>query len=359
MKEISKKENFANMIQPLKPGGIVKGKVVGIDRSTILINLGNYGTGIIYGKEFQEARNTLKDLKIGDEMFGKIINLENENGYIELSLKEASKELNWNQLTEKKDKGEVVKVKILTANKGGLLTEVFGISAFLPVSQLSPENYPNIEGSDKNKILNELQKFIGQEMEVKIINIDPGTNKLILSEKQKETKKVEEILEEFKEGDIVDGEITGLVDFGAFIKFSAPSSEKNTIEGLIHISELDWKLISDPGEIVKVGDKVKAKILDISNNKISLSLKALKKDPWEDIEKKYKKNDIIRGKVTRFNFFGAFVEISPSVQGLCHVSEFGTKTEMEKRLKINEEYDFQVSSIEPEDHRIILKLSSK
>ena len=227
------------------------------------------------------------------------------------------------------------------ANKGGLLTEVSGIPAFLPLSQLIPANYPKVEGGNKLKILNELQKFIGKEMEVKIFDLDPKEEKLILSEKAKEAEKIRESLKNYKVGDAVEGEITGIVDFGVFIRF--PASGKTgrrggapeKLDGLIHISELDWQLIENPSEIVKVGQTVKAKIVDIADDKVSLSLKALKKDPWEGIEKKYKKGDIVNGKVTKFNPFGAFVQISPRIQGLCHISEFSSGAQMKDSLELH------------------------
>jgi small subunit ribosomal protein S1 len=239
----------------------------------------------------------------------------------------------------------------LGANKGGLTTEISGIPAFLPVSQLSPANYPRVEGADKSKILNELQKFIGKEMGIKIFDLNPREEKLILSEKASGVEKIKEILKNYKVGDVIEGEITGVTDFGAFIKFG----EEN-LEGLIHISELDWKIIEDPSEIVQVGQKVKAKIIDITDDRVSLSLRALKKDPWAGIEEKYKKGDVVAGTVTKFNPFGAFIQIAPNIQGLCHVSEFGSEKKMEESLEVSKKYNFKILLIEPKDHRMTLKL---
>ena len=308
-----------NLLKPPKVGEIVEGEIIGKEQGTLFLNLGALGTGIIYGKEFFEAKENLKDLKIGEKILVKIINLENEEGYIELSLNQASKELAWQTLKEKKEGNETLKVKIQGANKGGLLVEIFGIPGFLPVSQLSFEHYPRIENGDSSKILKELQKFVGQELEVKIFDISQREGKLILSEKAKEVEKTKEILKKYKVGDIVEGEITAILDFGAFIRFG-----EGNLEGLIHISELDWQIIEDPSQVVKLGQKVKAKIIKISDDKIFLSLKTLKKDPWLDIEKKYQKGDIVKGKIIKFNSFGSFVEIEPKIQGLVHISEFGS-----------------------------------
>ncbi len=374
MKDLLEKEN---LIKPVKVGEIVEGRTVGRSRSAVYLDLGAQKAGIIYGREYYLAKDQLKDLKIGNPVFAKIVDLENEEGYIELSVSGASEELTWEKLRQKKEKDEEVQVKILGANKGGLLAEIFGVQGFLPVSQLSSEHYPKVEGGDTTKILRELQKFIGSELKVKIFDLDPREEKLILSERAKETEKIKEILKNYKVGDVVKGEISGITDFGAFVKFSKegarPEQLEGTrpeqLEGLIHISELDWKIIEDPSEIVKIGEKLEVKIIDISNNKVSLSLKALKKDPWQEIEEKYKKGDIAKGKVTKFNPFGAFVQIAsvlsssaegvadgPQIQGLCHISEFGTMSKMEESLKIGENYDFQILEIRPEEHRMSLKL---
>ncbi len=350
MKELLEKIEKNNLIRPLKVGEIVEGKVIGKGQSSLFLDLGARGTGIIYGKEFFEAKEELKNLKKGDSVFAKIIDLENEDGYVELSMSGASKELSWIKLSQIKERGEEISVKILGANKGGLICEVFGIQGFIPVSQLDSSHYPRVENGNQEKILRELQKFVGQDLEVKIFDLSPREEKLILSEKAKATEKIKKLLENYKVGNIVEGKITGITDFGAFLRFG------QDLEGLIHISELDWKLIEDPTEVVKIGQIVKAKIIDISGDKVSLSLKALKEDPWLDIEKKHKKGDIVSGKVTKFNPFGAFIQITPRIQGLIHISEFGNRGRMEVKLEIGKKYDFQILEIRPEEHRMSLKL---
>ena len=343
-----------NLLKPPKVGDIVEGKVIAKESGKLFLDLGPIGTGIIYGKEFYEAKEKIKDLKIGDSLFAKVISLDEEEGYVELSINQAGMELALEILKQKKERGEKILVKILGANKGGLLTEVMGIPAFLPASQLLPEHYPRVEKGESSKILRELQKFIGKEMEVKILDFSQKGDQIILSEKAKESERLKEILKNYKIGDLVEGEISGLTDFGVFLRFG-----QENLEGLIHISELDWKIIEDPAEIVKVGDKVQAKIINISGEKVFLSLKALKKDPWQDLEKKYKKGDIVSGKVFKLNPFGALIQITPEIQGLCHISEFGTKAKMEEKLKIGKEYNFQILEIRPEEHRMSLKLIEK
>ena len=353
-------------------GDIIEGKVISKGQSTLFLDLGNFKTGIIFGKEYRDSRYHLKNLKTGDILFVKIVDIENEDGYVELSVNQAGEEMAWDTLKNKKDNEESIIVTIQKVNKGGLLAEVSGIPAFLPVSQLSAEHYPRVEDGDAMKILKELQKFIGMDLEVRIFDIAPKEGKLILSEKAKETKKLKEVLKDYQVGDVVEGTITAVLDFGAFIKFkkenaSAEAGEEDAtnIEGLIHISELDWQLIEDPTDVVKVGDKVKAKIIDISNDRVSLSLKALKDDPWQNIEQKYQKGDTVKGTITKLNPFGAFVQLTekdknaPRIQGLMHISEIGTKSTMDEKFKVGKEYKFQILSLSPSEHKMSLKIAKE
>ncbi len=364
VEEISKNPNI---------GSTVEGIVVARERSALYIDLGSLGTGIIYGREYFEAKEIIKSLNVGDKVFAKITEMENDEGYKELSLKDASKDMSWQKLQELKDKGEVVKVKVTGVNKGGLLASLDGIAAFLPVSQLAPEHYPRVADADKQKILRELQKFIGKTLDVKILDLLASENKLILSEKAKAEEQTKEILKAYKKGDIVTGQITGIADFGVFIKFpvvdsvgksnnddsSDSNSEKAEIEGLIHISELDWQLVENPSEVVKVGDIVKAQIISITGSQVFLSLKSMKENPWEEVQQKFKKGDVINAKVIKVSSFGAFVEVLPKIRGLCHVSEFESQTKMEEALKAGQSYDFEILVIDPKEHRMSLKLSSK
>lgn len=346
-------QNQIDLVRPPKIGETMEGIIVGFSRAAVYLDLGAIGAGIIYGREFYLAKDALRKLKIGDKLFAKVVDLENDEGYIEMSITQAGRDLSWDSLKEKKEGDSTIQVKILGANKGGLLADVDGVAGFLPVSQLKPEHYPRVENADRTQILQKLQTLVGQTIEVKILDLNPRREVLILSERATEDKKIKEILKNYKVGDVVEGEITGIVDFGAFMKFG-----EEGLEGLIHISELDWKLIDDPTEVVKVGEKIKAKIIEITDGgRVSLSLRALKTDPWAGIETKYQKNDLVGGKVTKFNIFGAFVEIAPKIQGLVHISEFGTRTKMEEKLKIGSTYNFSILQVDPKEHRMSLKLS--
>jgi small subunit ribosomal protein S1 len=341
-------------------GEVLEGKVLEITSNSLLLDLGPLGTGIVLGKEVKDGLGSTSKLKKGDSVSATLVDLENEDGYIELSIREASYERAWEDLESKKDTQEVIATKILDANKGGLMVEVNGITGFLPVSQLSGEHYPRVEDGDKNKILEILKGLISQDLRVRIIDANRETEKLIVSERAASSEKEKEVISQLKVGDVILGEVSGVVDFGAFVKFLPPakkesSEEKDKLEGLIHISELAWQLIDDPREVVKTGDKIEAQIIGIDNTRISLSAKALKKDPWTEISKKYKEGKVVKGKVDKINPFGAFVYLDENIHGLAHISEFqevfpGKK--MEEVLKAGENYSWKILSIEPKEHRM-------
>jgi small subunit ribosomal protein S1 len=352
-----------NPIKIPQVGDVLEGTVIDITSNSVLFDLGSLGTGIVLGKEIKDGL-ALGKVKIGDKISATLIDLENEDGYIELSIREASYERAWIDLESKRDAMVAVTTKVLDANKGGLMVEVNGITGFIPVSQLSSEHYPRVEDGDKNKILELLKKLVGKEILVRILDVDRETEKLIVSERAASSEKEKEVIAQLQVGDVIEGEISGVVDFGAFVKFLPPAkvdsnNENDKIEGLVHISELAWQLIDDPRTIVKTGDKVRAKIIGIDDTRISLSMKTLAKDPWSEIAEKYKIGDTVQGKIDRINPFGAFVYLDKDIHGLAHVSEFqevypGKK--MDEILKAGETYSWKILSIEPRDHRMGLMI---
>lgn len=331
-----------------KPGELVEGTVIEKRGGMLFVDLGIRGIGIVYGREYRAADDIIKTLNPGDTVNAKIVELDNDEGYIELSLKEAGEEKRWVKLRNMRDSDEPVELPVLEANRGGLMLELEGIKGFLPASQLSIKNYPRVDGGDKQMILLELQKLVGQTLRLKVMDVDPNEQKLIFSEKGVVSDASRAALAKFKIGDVVEGEITGVVDFGAFVRFD------DTLEGLIHISEIDWTLIEDPRTVLKPGETVKAKIIDIHGEKIALSLKALKEDPWVKIAAALHKGDVVKGKITRFAPFGAFAEIEPQIQGLIHISEFGTQARMQEEFKIGETYDLKIILLDPKEHRMSL-----
>jgi len=367
--EVSVMEQLLNSaeIRFPKVNDVVEGTVIEVSSNAIYLDIEPFGTGIVLGREIKDGMGSSK-LKEGSRVSATIIDLENEDGYIELSVREASYEKAWEDIESKRDTQEKITTKVLSANKGGLLVEVNGISGFLPVSQLSSKNYPRVDDGDKNKILTLLKKLVNQELEVRILDADRESEKLIVSEKAAQSEKDRETISNLKVGDVVDGEISGVVDFGAFVKFLRPNPDKTTLteedklEGLVHISELAWQLIENPRDIAKVGDKVQAKIIGIDNDKISLSMRALQKDPWSIVEEKYKIGDIVKGTVNRINPFGAFVYLDRDIHGLAHISEMSEMfpgKNIDEIIKTGQEYDWKILSIEPKEHRMGLALDTK
>lgn len=345
MKDLLEKEDF----RLPQLGEVIKGVILSISRSAIFIDLGSLGTGIVYPSEFYDSQNLSKDLKSGSEVMAVLLELENDEGYRELSLKSAQLASAWQDIEEKKEKGEVIEVPIININKGGLIIELNGIQGFLPLSQLSLEHYPKVEGGDTTKIVQILQKFKNESFRVKIIDISEAEGKLIVSEKAIAEEAAKEELSKLKVGETVKGEITEVTDFGAFIRLS------DVLDGLIHSSEMDWKFVENPRDLVKPGDKVEAKIIDIEGGRVSLSLKQLKEDPWKDIEQKYQVGQKIDGKIMRIKNTGAFVELSGEIIGLLPSSESGNQS-LEDIVKVGETYPMAIVSIDPTEHKLVLTL---
>ena len=336
-------------VQPLpEVGQIIEGVIIAIDRASVYVDLPPFGTAIIYGREYINARDIIKNSSIGDTVTATITDLENENGYIELSLKEARQAIIWGEAEKAIRDKTVFELIVKEANKGGLILDWQGVSGFLPASQLTGENYPRVEGGDKDKILIELQKIVGNPLAVTIITAEPKEGKLIFSEKGSIEEEKQEKVEQYEVGNEIEGEITGVVDFGVFIKI------EEGLEGLAHISELDWGLVEDPRNLFTVGEKVKAKVIEVKDGKISLSVKALKENPWVSAAKKYTKDSRVEGVVIKHNKHGALVAIEEGVAGLVHVSEFESPELLKQTLELGKSYPFTINLFEPEEQRMTL-----
>ena len=340
--------NKENAIKIPKVGDLVEGSIISVSKNEIYLDLDGITTGLIRGKEIYDESDDGSTLKIGDKATATVIDLDNENGYLELSLREAGHQKAWNNLESLQKEATVVDSKVIDANKGGLMIKVGNVLGFLPVSQLTIEHYPRIEGGDKEKILSHLKSFIGQILKTKIIDINEREEKLIVSEKGAWNDKQRKNISKHKTGDKVEGKVTGVVKFGAFVEFG------DGLEGLVHISELACQRIDDPRDIIKVGDEVKAEIIEIDDTKISLSIKKLQTDPWAGVEEKYKKGQKVKGKVIKVNPFGAFVELDKDIHGLVHISELSNKkvNNPENILNAGKEYEFTILNIEAKNHRL-------
>jgi len=339
----------------LQAGKEVEGTLISRDRTKLYVDLSPFGTGVIYKADVADTpfSKTLKALALGTKVKARVAEIENDEGFIELSLKELNQENALEELSKKAQAKEVLTGRVMDANKGGLLLQVAGIMGFLPSSQLAPEHYPRAASGESEEILKKLQILIGKDLQVKVLSVDKQKQSLILSEKAALEGDLKKRLEKFAQGDIVQGDVTGVTDFGVFVRFG------EGLEGLVHISELDWKLIAHPKEVLKVGDKVKAKIIKIANNEVSLSMKALKKDPWTGIEKDYPVGTVAKATVKELHPFGAFAFLNDNVHGLVHISQFGSPKRMEQALQAGSVYDFEITSLEPKDHRMGLKLVVK
>ena len=334
-------------VKPLEEGETIDGSVVAVTKAGIWLDLGPYGSGLAVGREVAEAG--YKDSVMGDKITVSVVVPEMDEGYALLSLRKASREKNWILLTELKDKGEIVKIKPFDANKGGLLIEYEGIKGFLPVSQLSPENYPRV--SDKDEIINRLNALIGKEIETVVLDVDQKEGKLIFSEKEARKGEIEEVIEKFKIGETVKGKVTGVVDFGIFMNIDG-------IEGLVHISEISWDRVEDPKKFAKIGEELEVAIIGKEQDKISLSLKRLAEDPWAKEVSNIKVGDEIEGEVTRITPFGAFVRITKSVEALVHISELSDDhiANPSEVVEVGKSYKFKVVSVDIENHKLALSL---
>lgn len=330
-------------------GSLVEGVVSAIGRARVYIDLPPFGAGLIYGREYMNARDILRKVSVGDTIAAKVVDVTNEDGYFELSLKEARQALIWADAEEAVKKGSVLSLEVKEANKGGLILEWQGIQGFLPASQLSADNYPRVDNGDKEKIFHALNELVGKHLSVVMITADQKEHKLIFSEKSQQEKEEKGVkVGKYEVGDVLDGEVTGAVDFGIFVKI------EQGLEGLVHISELDWGLVENTRSLYKVGDKVKVKVIEVKDDKISLSIKQLRGNPWTEASAKFTKDQIVPGVVIKYNRHGALASIEEGVAGLVHISEFETEENLKKALSLGSVYNFKITLFEPSEQKMTL-----
>jgi small subunit ribosomal protein S1 len=364
--EIAKQNELAELLSQgeflniPKVGDLIKERVLSTKGREVRIDVGGLTTGVVRGKELFTDSGTYTDLKIGSEVEATVINLENENGEMELSFLYAGNKKSWQTLRDNLQVNMTVDAKVIDANKGGLIVKLGHINGFLPVSQLAPENYPRVTGGDKQKILDKLNSFIGTTMRVKVLDLNETEEKLIVSEKAVWEDEQHAVISQIKTGDVIEGEVTALADFGAFVKFHPQGENASPLEGLVHISEIAWQRIDHPRDILKVGQLVKAQIVGIEGSKIFLSMKKLMEDPWAGVGSRYQIGDVVEGKVLKYHPFGLFVELDRDIHGLAHVSELSSKpvTDFSTVAKIGEVRKFKIVSIEPQEHRLGLSIKA-
>lgn len=331
----------------LDAGETVEGKVLSVKKNEVLIDLGQYGVGFVPRREVSLG----KKLTVGENVTVSVVDTDMDDGMILLSLRKADKEKGWDEIVKVTEEGRNIEVVPYDANKGGLLIEYEGVRGFMPVSQLSAEHYPRVSGREKEEIIQRLDGLVGKPILVQIIDADKRNNKLIFSEKEAIKDGLSERFASLKVGDAVKGKVTGVLDFGAFVNVDG-------IEGLIHISEISWERVNSPSDYLKVGDEIETKIIAIDKDRLSLSLKQLKEDPWLEEIEKYKVGDEVTGTVTRITPFGAFVQINPAIEALVHVSELGKGEDVdpEKVFNLNEKKTFNILEIDKDNRKISLSL---
>lgn len=336
-----------------KPGELVQGKVALMTRRGLLVDFDGIATGIVAGKDVRDSLGPQEKIAVGDSISAYVIEEENDDGLVVLSLRRASQEKRWTQFHDSHVNGLILTVVASEANKGGLLLDLDGIKGFIPVSQLAPLHYPRVDGADPGQILQRLQALVGTEFKVKIISIDKENGKLILSEKAAFDDQRRSALGDLKPNQVVHGKISGIVKFGIFVAFDG-------LEGLVHISEIAWGHVNDPSAFGRLGQPVDVMVIGVDGDKISLSMKRLTPDPWLEVAQKYKVGTVVEGVISRVTPFGAFLELEGDINGLIHVSEVSADavTDPGQVLKPGQTAQAKVIAIEPEEHRIGLSIKA-
>lgn len=346
-------EELGASIIPFRQGDIIEVEVVSVSKQRIIVNVQNLALGFVPQREFSPESGQMEP---GQKALAYVLVPENADGYVVLSLKRADRERLWRTIGEQMTAGTVLAVKITNANKGGLVIDYGGIEGFLPLSQLSSSQYARLAGGSDLEV--KLKQLIGQTLRVKILSFDERSRKLIFSEKAAGSDETVARLKQLSIGDTIEGTITGIVDFGLFVDIGE-------IEGLVHISEVSWERVADLRKLYQPGDKVKVSVIGLDDNRVSLSIKRLQPDPWQEAVKAYKIGDRIEGTVTRITPFGAFIRLDPVIEGLVHISEVVDREQdpdkqqtVEQYLTIGQTYPFIILSIDPNAHRIGLSYRS-
>lgn len=333
-------------VKGLKRGQQIEGIVKNISSKIVFVEIGAKAEGLVVNREFEAARDYIKNLKIGDKVLISVVSPEDNMGQILLSLKKAAYTLAWKKFLEAKEGQEEVEVQVKEIISAGLLVEASGLSGFIPQSQIGKSN------------LGKIKELPGKKLKVKVLEVDQVSNRLVFSEKavceKEKIAKVKKLLQKVKIGQVFEGEITALLPFGVFVKVKVNGEE---IEGLVHISEISWDKVSDSTTKFSVGEKVKVKVIDKDEEsaRLSLSLKQLIADPWQEKVKKFPVESLVSGKVLRLASYGAIIEIEEGLEGLLHISHIPP----EAKIDVGDMIDCFVEKIEPEKRRLSLGLVLK
>ncbi|MGC8856566.1 MAG: 30S ribosomal protein S1 [Anaerolineae bacterium] len=336
-------------------GEIRKGMIASIGPNQILVSIGAKSEGVVSGRELEQLTPEERSaLQVGQEIDVYVVNPEDANGNVVLSLKRAQEQISWENVEKMIADQTVIESKIIGFNKGGLIVPVGSLRGFVPASQISPLRRSQAVGETPEQ---RWQKMIGEPISVRIIEVDRERRRLILSERStsSETRSSikERVINELQEGEVYTGRVTSLADFGAFVNI-------NGADGLVHLSELSWEHIQHPREVLEVGQEVKVKVISIDREKkrIGLSIRALSEDPWKKRIEKFSVGQLVEGVITRLTKFGAFARLEGDIEGLIHISEI-SENRIEHPKEVLKEGDvvaLRVIRIDPEQHRIGLSL---
>jgi ribosomal protein S1 len=322
-------------------GDYVKAKVTAKTSASLVLDIGGKSEGLVTENAFLEARDFIRHLEIGDEVVAKVIIAETPDGYTILSLRNAAADYFWKKLIIAYDDESDVMVSGKAVTPSGLLVEVYGISAFIPMSHVGKSAQKNLQG------------LIDKSFPVKVIEVDKEAKRIVLSEKyvseKTEIEAIAKALKKVKPGDVYEGKVTTVADFGIFVEFPVETSK---VEGLVHVSELSWEKVAKPQDKYSVGDKVKVVVVGIDRNKISLSIKQTSKDPWEEAAEKYKSDQKLKGTVVKQSDFGIFVKLEPGIEGLVHI----TKVPPGKNFSVGDEINVYIEEVDVKSKKISLGL---
>jgi small subunit ribosomal protein S1 len=355
----------SNEVKSLKHGDVVEGTVVRIDPDEILVDFGGKSEGVVSNRELMSRRGprdgeeARQELKVGDEVLVYVLQPESPEGHAVLSLRRAGLERKWRAMQERFDAGEIVEARVIDHNKGGLIVDL-GVRGFVPISQIVdfPRRPRDEQPRDAaQEIAEKLQPFVGRTLRLKILEVNRKANRLILSEKvalyEERREKRDELFSSLQVSQRVQGTVRSIAPFGVFIDLGG-------IDGLVHKSELSWNKVNNPETAYAIGDEVEAEVIDINHERgrISLSIRRLQPDPWQESVAKYKIGDVISGTVTKLVNFGAFVRVEEGLEGLIHISELSNQRVAHPGdvVKEGDTLNLKIISLDSERHRLGLSL---
>lgn len=338
-------KKYSSTSHVITKGTKITGTILRKIPNMLVLDIGGKSEGIVAEKAYEEARGFIENLEEGDKVEVQVISSENQDGYTIVSLRQAAAKASWDKLVKAKNEGTLIKVQARFLNPSGVMVESGGLFGFIPNTQLS------------KKALKNKDNLIGKEFYSIIIEVDKDSNRLIFSEKAASEGITPKIMSDaantIKEGEVYEGVVTTVSDFGAFVEIIVKMDEKEvSVEGLVHVSEISWDRVKDPHTVLSKGDKVKVKVIGTKSGKLALSMKQALKDPWDEVEKNYKVEQKILGKVTKTTDFGVFVQLEPGIEGLVHI----TKIPPDHKIKTGDEVNAVIEEVDSKQRKISLGL---